>query len=578
MSNKKQNRSNTNGGNNTSYRGKSQQGKPRQQRKQQNQGGKSKPNNSADATSQQIMEDAKSGKFNDINDFLRNPMLLKSAASVPIFPILGTNIGGAKPAPGVMAFGWIPNFGNYQTAAPRATGVTGATLNLTPPPVALNQASDSTYSFLVHANSRNYNYNAPDLFLLILAGSQVFSIIEAMKRAYGLAKRYIETDLYTPDTWLKAMGFDPISLRHNLSQAWFDINNLIMQTRQIWVPSVFPIVTRWMDMNSNIYKDADGDYAQTYVYVQAKYFKYNEVDVNTGGSLEVARLTPSGAEAEEDFNPGPKQYVWSDWVKVAQDMISALINSEDRGIIYGDLLNAYTAERIIAISEIDANYVIDRKYSPEISMQVENTVICSEYAVPNRLYQYENALYPGFAAANTQSFRNLPNRVFLNFHTTSDPTPEMIALATRFAASYYQACSVPTKNTSGAGLIELPAWVPLSSGTEVVVSMSIYTGPSGSATSGEVDYVVTNRSSATDLGDMLAWLRSMAFDWHPFTIDASTTSLTAPTQSQANNNAWSGHEVQEYYGDFDKYGRIDWEVLRKINDTCEFSLFGVPQI
>lgn len=544
-----------------------------------------------DKVAQQIMKDAKSGKFNDINDFLRNPTLLKAAASYPVFPILGSKYGtGANSVPGIMVFEWVPLFGTYQFG-PSSKNVGAKKLELSSPPIALNQAADSTYSFQVHANSRNYNYNSADLFVLILAGSQVFALIEAMKRAYGVAKLYTETNAFYPDALLAAMGFDPADLRHNLGQAWFDINNLIVQTRQIWVPNAFPIVTRWMDINTNIYKDAPGDYSQTYVYTQRKYYAYDEMGASTGGRLVPATYDlqwegSSPAPSDATFTPSAyNNYKWSTWVKVCQRMIDALINSEDRGIIYGDLLNAYTAERIIAIPEMSSDYTVIPEYSPEISMQIENTIVVNErFCSPTGVAQYENELYPTFTVTGdtTKAPTGMPLSGILNFHVESDPTPEMILTATRFHSLGLKAAKVLTFDDEGTPT-SANAWVPHVAGSEIVVNISVGLFEAGFNKSQTIpDWEYFNHTSldvTTTEEERRKLLHLWAFDWAPFVYSVSKTTYPyAPAAADASAGQVAIEEMIEAFGDFDRYGISSAELLTKINDVAWYSLFGVPQI
>lgn len=534
-----------------------------------------------DKVANQIKKDAASGKFNDINDFLRNPMLIKAAGSYPVFPILGTNVSSElPPVSGLLTIYWYPNFGCYRIGAPEP--IQGETnISLTPPPVALNQAMDSTYSFVVHANSRNYSYNAPDLFLLILAGAQVFAILEAMKRAYGYAKQYVETSLYQPNTVLRDMGFDPISMRQNLGQAWYDLNNLITQSRQIWVPNAYPIVTRWMDLNSNLYKDAEGPYAQTYMFVQNMFYMYDETTYATGGALRPAWVSSGGADST--FKPGEQVYSWSQWVQVAQRMIDALVNSEDRGIIYGDLLNAYTAERIIAIPELDSSYTIEREYSPEISMQIENLTIIHDRYVPNLLIQVGNDLYPTYTGRHTTSqpsFFAPPKNPVMNFHVTSDPTPEMILLATRYVSAGVHAVSLPGFNDSKA-LMAYNDWIVDIAGSEIVTKVRMANRPQNvrqDVTDWNQSVFDPTALVPADMGNL------MTFDWHPFlysaVIPTSGTTQYPPAVTTALVKASSQFftEVSHAYGDYDRYTVAEPELLRKLNDAAEYSLFGVPQL
>lgn len=550
-----------------------------------------------DKVADQIMKDAKSGKFNDINDFLKNPTLVRAAASIPTFPILGTAPTPMKDSvPGIMTIEWVPSFGQMGIGPAQQYDVAGVTTKFSPPPLAMNQAADSMYSFLVHANSRNYNYNSSDLMLLILAGANVFAIIEAMKRAYGRVKTYVETSRYTPDSELYYMGFDADDMRKNFSRMWFDINLLITQTRQIWVPTTIPYVTRLMDLNSNMYKDSDGPYAQLYIYVQSRYYIYKETFLNTGGMLAPLASYDENGNISGDFRPGhivgdkPLYYTWSTWVRHAQEMIDALVKSEDRGIIYGDILNAYTAEKIMALPEISADYVVEPEYSPEISMQIENTIVWHNSPM-NSLVQIENRLVPAYFGQWNGSLNSpVPSSWSLNFHTTSDPTPEMYLLATRFQTLGALASTVPNVNYDTAsktyGLTALDAWVPACNGSEIVVSVNIVYGLWDSITTGsgsiKTNITMPPYSATSSTANLYQYeALSMSFDWHPFVtygLPSASGWGSAPKEDAVNQRTVLEANPNATYGDHDKYTTVLWSEVRRVNDVAELSLFGVPHM
>lgn len=540
-----------------------------------------------DRVASRIMEDAKSGKFNDINDFLKNPTLVQAAGSIPVAPILGRNAGNLLPVPGIMAFYWKPNFGNFADAPAKKYDVGGVEHMFTPAPFALNQAADTTYSYLVHANSRNYAYNSSDLFILIMAGSQVFAAIEAMKRAYGLLKRYVETSAYMPDSELKAMGFDPEDMRKQFSHMWFDINLLISQSRQVWIPTTFPFITRWMDMNSNFYKDAEGPYAQEYIFVQQEYYQYNEIASSTGGSLSVALYESIDAQGDPTSIPfrcgwqsdsaGYITHTWSQWVSLVQGMITRLMNSEDRGIIYGDLLNAFGADRILAIPEIAADYAIEAEYSPEISMQIENMTVWRAKLWDGWL-QVENRIVPyvtgGDGGANYSSYTR--DNWSLNFHTTSNPTPEMFLLATRFMTMGARQVAIPKLNKTTGEVTAEAKWLPITAGSEIITETTIVQYPlTGPFTEGDAVRFRTSGTSATIYETALT---AMSFDWHPFVaIVNSDINVSAPTAANARDGLHlAGNTTSRTYGDYDRYAAIRWEEVSRINDVAFMSLYDVP--
>lgn len=605
----KQNQSNNNAGSTGSNSGKWEQGNKKNKRyghqpnKSSGMRGKQGKKDSSnprvnfdnareDKIAARIIDDAKSGRFNDINDFLKNPTLLRSAANLPIYPILGSPVGHLNAVPGVMTIRWIPSVGQMQQAMSAEFQVDTRTIEYTLPPLAVNQAADSMYSYLVHANSRNYNYNSADLFMLIIAGAQVFAIIKAMERAYGLIKRYTETSRYMPDTILEMLGFDPYDMRKSFSHMWYDINNLIMQTRQIWIPNTLPITSRWMEMSDNIYKDSEGDYSQLYAFVQGMYLIYDETASPTGGMLRrvnVISTDASGDPAEVPFQPGfftnnsVSAYKWDEWVSVAQSMIDALVNSEDRGIIYGDILNAYTASNILALPEIAADYLIDPVYTPEVLMQIENIRVFDkgESFLPHAIMQIENKIFPGYYTKGQMGRMATGQNWSLNFHTTADPTPEMIVLATRYMSLGLMAANVPYVTPATAGnqpvMDEYATWVPASVGTEIPLQILVAVGPKTSVLDAKYKLITQNLYQSGMTGDL------MSFDWHPFycvnlTPDPTVGSNEAPTEAQWRSGYVQNVWTDQTYGDHDKYTEVVWSELRRINDVAEFSLWGVPHI
>lgn len=556
-----------------------------------------------DKVAKQIMADAQSGKFNDINDFLKNPTLVQAAGSIPVFPIIGNKVADLDPVPGAMIIKWAPTFGALGSGKARIYDVDGTMTPFTPAPFAINQAKDTTYSFLVHANSRNYSYNSSDLFLLIMAGSQVFAAIEAMKRAYGLIRRYVETSSYMPDSILRGMGFEPDDMRDNFSHMWFDINMLISQTRQIWVPNSFPLISRWVDMNSEIYKDAEGQYSQLYVFVQGIYYMYDEVSIKNGGCLKRAGysyVNTDGTVSIQTMTPGQMSsngfltYTWAQWVSMVQNMLSALINSEDRGIIYGDMLNAYTAERIIAIPEIPVDYMIDPVYTPEISMQIENLTTTSDSMVPNYWGQIENRIVPIWQdslipSKTPGSSAGCWKNWSLNFHTTTDPTPEMILLATRFMCLGMRQAIIATAKGDGSEVQSAATYIPQTHGSELITGVTMIIRPIGKNSADNVqgrDYADIRQYSTTSSATVYTatspnqWRHLMSFDWHPFTTQIISNTLSYPEvdTGDANDGKDCSYTIERTYGDQDRYCEISWQELQRINEVAFLSLYDVPSV
>lgn len=524
--------------------------------------------------------DSAQSKPNDISWYARNPQLLASAASVPFGTIIGAGLdmgSGRIHVPGVMQINWMPTIGGY------VEGNGGA----------LVQSANSTYDFLVHANSRNYTYEAPDLMIMILGGAQPFAMLSAMIRAFGVVQNYKEPNRYKPDALLQAMGFIPDDLRRNLSNMWFDINELINSTRQLWIPNTMPLLQRWFWLNGNYFVDSTDSKAQIYIPVQSRYWMYQPTLSSTGGMLTplTFKMTAEATNEETEFRPGYKTYVWADWVKAIRVMIKQLIDDEDRGNMFGDILNAYGAEKIYALPELDLNYKLEPLYSPEVLSQIENlsSAVTSRPAgvaqSPDR-GQRLKMLWDNNANGAPYEMAYPASQV-LNFHIPSQPTPGDIMIATRLKTAgliWGEAGTLLTSSSSATGIVwkydvTKRAKMAVTSGTEVVTSVN-YIKATGSGSQPFTDVNINtcfdqnDESTSTnvyEMGDL------MSFDWHPFLYDnRSTVSKTEP--SSDSDNIVMGRDIYNVFGDYDNYTNVSYPMLQKMHATAIYSLLGVPQM
>nr|QXV86623.1 capsid protein [Rat picobirnavirus] len=521
---------------------------------------------------EQIEDDKRKPGANTIDWYMKNPELLRSAASLPFASIVGNSLYG-KSVPGVAVIPWMPVIGSTQAA---------------------NQAFDSMYSFVVHANSRNKSYDSVDLGLLCLGVANVFSIIGSMLRAYGAVKFYTEENLYLPDTLISAMGFQPADMRSHLAQIWFDINNLINQTRQLWIPDVLPVVDRWYWMNTHIYTDAPGYRSQMYLYNQCMYYGYSETTSSTGGMLGLMKIDGSLAFSTTSgstlFTPGwevpggsaPSTYTWAVWMTVAQSMIDLLIESQDRGIILGDILKAYGAEKIKTLVAIDSNFLVAPEYNAEVLMQFEN--FQSTSFTTNAIFQVNGQLRQSWEAQNTiasptpsGTSANTIGTGILNFHFPGQPSPENITLATRAKIMGSKKFTGNGVDATGKVVSITDQLSPAAYSTEIYYDMLIYrrkwtNGGAASTEITQIKQMIGMSGSPSTVTETVStnYMHLMAFDWHPFIYVANLPNGTITGMNSLYPEC--------AYGDFDNYTTLDVTTLAKLHDVCTFSLFGVPHM
>lgn len=549
----------------------------------------------------QYNRDSKRSTANDVAWYSKNPELLKAAASIPFASVLGKPVGEwSGRVPGVMVFDYAPAIGESQIA-------TSSNYNSEFGPYAINQAGRQIYSYLVHANSRNYKYAYQDVMILCLAGSQVFSMLASMVRAYGLVKVYSETNAYLPKAVLQSLGFQVDDLRNNLGNMWFEINEMISRSNQIWIPNTMPLIQRWFWLNSMVFTDDEDPKGQIYVFNQNNYWKYTETAFQSGGAL--VRLTmkdTSGHVVGEEFKPSAnKSYTWSQWKEAFNIMIQALLDSEDRGIIFGDILNAFGADKIYSMHEVAADYKVFPAYNAEVLTQIENLTV-AQGIIQEAVVQFhgtstnqKQVLAPRYTVipdptANAKWLNGMvPDVAVINFHQPNQPTPEQIVVATRMQSmGVANFANVPVMAVSSGG-----SWNPIESqqpvvrtcGSEIVNDAHVVcakrSGSGGQTTFEVIDVKFNTIGTASGTAafpdspnQVQQAAYASAFDWHPFVYSMQSNIGTKTT--------WTGVPTQCFaldydsipLGDYSNYSTIDTVMADKMHSMSLFSEFGLPYI
>lgn len=463
---------------------------------------------------------------------------------------IDSNTGYSNAVPGVMSLGWAPEI------TPRGKS-------------AVSQAMDQIYSFVVHKNSRNYNYDATDQMLLILGTMLSYSFLANAIRAYGVMLDWNGIDYYTPKALVTAMGFDYEDLAKSYHQMSFDINRLIAQLNQLWIPSDLPIAERWFWMNTNIYRDAESAKAQYYLYVPYTYYVYNETAGPGWSSLDEKPWITGASTA----------HTWVEFTQAMQSMIDALVNSSDRGMILGDLLNAYGADKIYKLNPISQDYKTSVVYDKEVLMQFENASIWGTMPgtiiadVNGNLYSQGSTL----TAANlATSSVGVGQNKLLNFHTAGLPTKEDIMVATRMSI-----IGTMLLQKSGTGDATLLTICPLSCGTEVIVNAYLwnYQWTSGTPTLVGISFVRAFKTGPADTTaaktDMIRWFwQWSAFDWAPF-IEINVAPPAAISAAAAVGSTLQFNHNMDI-ADYDQYAYIQEAMLNNLHLAAIYSLFNVP--
>lgn len=335
---------------------------------------KFKKGNSKDPKTRKFEKDGSSRDFeksprtNDLSWYTINDQLLRDAGSLSFNNPLGnttriselsefgsginyyTNAMLDKAIPGLMAIEYVPTIGP-------------STDNYSP----INIAARSLFSNVRKVQSGRWNYEPADLMKYILALDSCYMMYAHLCRIYGAAKVYSVVNRYWPDAVLKASHVDRNDVIYHLSDLRYYINTLAHRLNTLCAPSGIKLFDRHFFMNVGIWKDADYDKAQLYMFVPRFIYKYEEMNTtNVPAELIPLKLDGSNATANN-------LYTVQDLINMTETLVNSLMASEDIGVISGDLYKAYGLGGSHALNSIDENFEVYPVFDPIVLSQIHNT-------------------------------------------------------------------------------------------------------------------------------------------------------------------------------------------------------------
>lgn len=231
------------------------------------------------------------------------------------------------------------------------------------PSDALNVASRSLYSYVRHVNSGSKNYDAPDLMLYILAAGEVYSYINFLIRAYGIANWYSNENVAIPDGILRAMCIDPDDLRANKADFAFGINDLINKASRWDVPNNIPYFNRRAWLYTSVYSEGSSLKDQMYLFCPNYFWKYSStLDAEPVGSLTPVHYWSASPHSIKEL------------IAIGNQLLDAMYASEDFGIMSGDIRHAY-GDRLIKLVSMPTNVSVIPAYNIEVLEQIKNATL-----------------------------------------------------------------------------------------------------------------------------------------------------------------------------------------------------------
>lgn len=566
---------------------------------------------------------------NDISWYSKNPDLLQQAGNLSWgyklgLPVNFTNENftfrsvDTKPTtrvPGFMFVGVIPG-----------PGVT-ADEDAFQESDAINLAAKDQYAYIRYANSGHANYDPQDLMMYYLAWDEVqMEIFDAM-RAYGIANITNMQNRYMPRALVQALGWDYESIVSNRANFASKINSAIARLGAFPIPKGMPYFDRHRWLFSNLFTDETSLKSQIFGFRKVIYRFFEHNSEYEGGALITARRP--GAYGETLLTP-------DEWFEDVLDMINRISDSEDMGIIMGDILKAWGTENCMTIDYMAQDYICTPAYSEEVKIQFENMYIhhslirdvAPSAGYDKGLEQYDIRQDPNIDMGRIvykpytklmsiyakDSIRPTDDRQFnainptagnalLNIHKDS-PTVADVVIATRGIApvklSVNDVNGHPERerpSTTG-GFISSDAQAAfarvLTAGSEIFVDGRVYciveANQSNYATSYNSCLYVTSCNTVQ--------ITEVASDGYPSTeyatinypeglIDKTLEYLdpfaqhvniwkVEPRYTKNGDTLNFTEIVYNKYYDIDNYTVIHPETLRNLHDQCLLSMFNVP--
>jgi hypothetical protein len=417
----------------------------------------------------------------------------------------------------------------------------------------INVASQALYSFVRHANSGHFNYDAPDLMLYVLGMASNYSFLVWCQRLYGYALTYDQRNRYIGDELIRVNGVDSKSIHNNLANFRFWINTLIAKMASFAVPATLSIFSRMSFMYSDYYIEGTSIKEQLYQYVPDGFHKFI-IDSSDKGRLDYVEMDKS------------KLMTYEDIVNFGNDLFGSIWDQEDFGIMSGDILKAY-GNAIIKLVSIPETYQIAPKFDSIVLTQMKNALILD--AAPADIsqsddgllvsiltpdnYQVLNKTYFGTdTVIDSGSFVHLNNirlAMLKDWKTLTidmdEPTPDVIMESTRLMYGY----------DAHKG--------ELHTGSEYVRSM-----------------VVT-----WDYGKDMVVNQLNVYSWVQLDASANWGKLMAVMKNfhymprlYAWNNYKESHGQLEEYFDLDNFAVLDNSDIEKLHTAAVINMYAVPSV
>lgn len=430
----------------------------------------------------------------------------------------------------------------------------------------LNIACNAVYRNVRKANSGSTNYDAPDLGIYLLQLGDVYSAINWLERIYGYVNLYSIGNRYLPQSIADLEHIDFVNVRENLADFRYRINAIINKAATFSVPNNITYFQRKAMLYESIYIESLNIKDQMYMLTPGYFYKFG---LNTDGSGMLTATEPPNV-ANSDYA------TYKQLCDFVDQMLTALVYSEDFNIMSGDILKAY-GDATIKLAPLPENYTLMPKFDTAMLEQIENAVCVEETQLQGNWNVVQDPTH-GYLVAGRQfvTVSTAESRIHqdilgmaktLNTHGT-DTSPAVVMESTRLmAAAIAQSTSTPA----------------LVTGTEVVISTTIVANQIASGgNANQIRFPVAKYSYSYDevwennnpvaRQIIHAMVYKYNFDYAPRFVYGDVTLVDDAA------GAHRTYTTLQIADDLDNYALLRSEDLERMHSSALLNLFHVPYV
>lgn len=342
--------------------GKDRNGKPYQKR-----GGKNRPStkNEKREESGELL-DAK-GLDNDPNWYFTDAAMADQVSQLSFQQLAGYPI----------------DFGSYQLSVPNMVKV-----ELNPCPGVINSSDYGSallnkssginlagfriFSKLSAYTGRTATYGPQDISTMILAMGEVITVMEWIRRAFGVANAYsLRNRSYPREAITWGMMIDIQDFFANFANYRTRFNTLVTMVNQLPIPVGIKYFEKCRSLYEKVYVDADSSMAQS---IFTNPFTTWILDESSDPRGSILATTPWHSNAAmNDLDTNVK--TMKNYLDTADLMIGALLNSSSLQVVYTDLLNLSlkVGQTFWKMDYLPDGYLVTPEYNPGILLQIHNS-------------------------------------------------------------------------------------------------------------------------------------------------------------------------------------------------------------